>query len=86
MSARNSTWLGACLLGAVIVGVFGAACLYAASHSGPGWMAGREFSVFLKFSAVTAAVVVADILWKSVAPVAAVKGLGDEGATKTTQL
>ena len=85
MSARNSTWLGACLLGGVIVVVFGAACLYAASHGGPGWMAGRELSIFLKLSAVTAAAVVADILWTSIAPAAVVKKIDDEPLTKTTR-
>jgi hypothetical protein len=41
-------------------------------------MAGRELSIFMKLSAVTAAAVVADILWRSIAPTAAVKGLDDE--------
>ncbi|HTN40479.1 MAG TPA: hypothetical protein VLZ84_04960 [Asticcacaulis sp.] len=84
MTARNSTWLGACLLGAVIVVVFGAACLYAASHGGPGWMAGRELSIFLKLSAVTAAAVVVDILWTRIPPTAEVKVDGGP-VTKTTQ-
>jgi hypothetical protein len=85
VSAQNSTWLGACLLGGVIVVVFGAACLYAASHGGPGWMAGREFSIFLKLAAVTAAAVAADILWKTVASTAAVKPHDHEQVTKTTR-
>ena len=59
MSVNQSKWLGACFLGGLIVVVFGAACLYAASHGGPAWMVGNEFSIFLKLSAVTAVAVVA---------------------------
>ena len=78
MSANTSKWLGACLLGGLIVVVFGAACLYAASHGGPAWMAGNEFSIFLKLSAVTAVAVVADICWRTVAPVSAAAEHGDD--------
>ena len=68
MSVNQSKWLGACFLGGLIVVVFGAACLCAASHGGPAWMVGNEFSIFLKLSAVTAVAVVADICWRTVAP------------------
>jgi hypothetical protein len=67
-------------MGAAIVVVFGAACLYAASHGGPGWMVGRELSIFLKLSAVTAAAVAADICWRTIAPAAKAGGSGDEPA------
>lgn len=41
-------------------------------------MAGREFSIFLKLSAITAAAVVADICWRIVAPIE-IEGDGDDG-------
>lgn len=47
-------------------------------------MAGRELSIFLKLSAVTAAAVVVDILWTRIPPTAEVKVDG-EPVTKTTQ-
>lgn len=78
MSVNKSKWLGACFLGGAIVMVFGAACLYATSHGGPGWMAGREFSIFLKLSAVTAVAVVADICWRTVTPAGRADGSGDD--------
>ena len=63
----RSKWLGACLLGGAIIVVFGAACLYAASHASPAWMAGRELPIFLKLSAITVVAVAADICWRAVA-------------------
>jgi hypothetical protein len=78
LSINTSKWLGACLLGGLIVTVFGAACLYAASHGGPAWMAGHEVSIFLKLSAVTAVAVVADICWRAVTPAAKADGFGDD--------
>ena len=78
MSVNKSKWLGACILGGMIVVVFGAACIYAASHGGPAWMAGREFSIFLKLSAVTAVAVVADICWRAVAPASKAGAYNDD--------
>lgn len=68
---RHLPWIGACLLGGAIVVVIGATCLYAASHGGPAWMAGREVSIFLKLSALTAVAVVVDICWRALAPMPA---------------
>lgn len=65
---RHLPWIGACLLGGAIVVVIGATCLYAASYGGPAWMAGREASIFLKLSALTAVAVVVDICWRALAP------------------
>ena len=57
LPVRPLPWIGACLLGGAIVVLIGATCLYAASYGGPAWMAGREVSVFLKLSALTAVAV-----------------------------
>lgn len=65
---RRLPWIGACLLGAGIVAIIGATCLYAASHGGPHWMVGREISIFMKLSALTAVAVVVDIAWRAFAP------------------
>ena len=59
--ARN--WLVSLATGAAIVAVFGATCAYAAQSGGPAWMTGREMEVFLKLSAITASLVIADICW-----------------------
>ena len=82
MPVRTLPWLGACLLGGAIVVVIGATCLYAATYGGPAWMAGREVSVFLKLSALTAVAVVADICWRAFSPSpAGGEGGGDHGAS-----
>jgi hypothetical protein len=65
---KTADWIMTCLLGFVIVLVFGAACLHVATVGGPEWIAGEEVEIFLKFAALTAAAVVAEICWKAVAP------------------
>jgi hypothetical protein len=56
-------WLVSLATGAAIVGVFGVTCAYAAQTGGPAWMTGREMEIFLKLSAITASLVIADICW-----------------------
>lgn len=65
---RRLPWISACLLGACIVVIIGISCHYAALHGGPLWMAGREVSIFLKLSALTAVAVVVDICWHALVP------------------
>lgn len=67
LTIRRLSWIGACLLGAGIVAIIGATCLYASSRGGPQWMVGREISIFLKLSALTAVAVVIDIAWRAFA-------------------
>lgn len=83
LPVRPLPWIGACLLGGAIVVVIGATCLYAATYGGPAWMAGREVSVFLKLSALTAVAVVADICWRAFSPV---RAEGDGGGDHETSL
>lgn len=56
-------WLVSLATGAAIVAVFGVTCAYAAQAGGPAWMAGREMEIFLRLSAITASLVIADICW-----------------------
>lgn len=64
---KTADWLMSCFLGFVIVAVFGAACLHVASGGGPAWLIGQEVEIFLKFAAITAVAVIAEISWKAAA-------------------